>query len=201
MTRHRATSDDAEPLIPNDDAPVPPARRPTWWRVRRVRAIAFVCVGLTVGISLASAFLSWRTAQESAEQATAVEQRLAVLEDDLAERARQRDQERDAATARDAEARAQTDARLCELLGQLPADAPNLDRLRATLGCQQPGLDPAALEQSDPAAGVAQRPPEPSPPPGSPAPAGEAVPDPQPEPSDPDRGPLGNLLCGTLPTC
>lgn len=151
MTRHRPS--DVEPAISDDNAPVAPAHhRPTWWRVGRVRAIAFICVGLAVALSLASALLSWRAAQvsyaqaqASAEQANAVDERLTVLEQDMAERKAQRDAERDQAAARDAEDQTRINATLCELLGQIPGDSTRLDPLRETLACDQIGLAPPAL--------------------------------------------------------
>jgi hypothetical protein len=218
VTRHRPS--DLEPAIPDDDAPVPPASRPTWWRVRRVRAIAFACLGLAVALSLFSSYQSWRTAETSGGQAEAVDQRLSVLEQDLAERKAQRDAERDQAAARAAEDQERINSTLCELLGQLPDDAPRLDLLRDTLGCDQLGVAPSALVDGEKTSSGAAAPPDASfTSPATPSAAGteptrvagsqaagtplppasptqdQPVPTGGPDSPADDRGAVGDLLC------
>lgn len=91
-----AATADSDPLIPDDNAPVPPARtRPTWWVVYRVRTIAFTLVGLAVALSLASTYYSWRTAVEAEREAVRVNERLAELEEYVEGRGQYRDAETD----------------------------------------------------------------------------------------------------------
>lgn len=197
---HRAEEAGAQPAIPDDNAPLPPARRPTRWNVRRGRAIALILVGLALAASLASVYLTYEAAQESAAQAAAVDRRLSVLEDDLAERTRQRDAERDAAAARAAQDREQFRARFCEVLTELSATFPNLNQLRGALGCATAA--PAARRPATPTgppdngmtATGAPRPSAPAPAPARPSPAPAPTPAP---PAEPPDGP--GLICGALP--
>lgn len=206
---HREHPTDAVPATTDDNAPLPPARRGISWTVRRGRSIAFVLVGLAVAVSLVSVYATYQAAQESAAQAAAVDHRLSVLEEDLAERTRQRDQERDANAARDAE----FSAYLCSVLSQLPGASPNLEQLRRALGCQEPGTTtpppgpppapgpPAAAPSSSttapPSSTVGPTPPaahQATPKqPASPPPADPAPPPPPREPAD--RGPVRDLIC------
>ncbi|WP_100499696.1 hypothetical protein [Geodermatophilus chilensis] len=139
MTKHRPDTA-AAPAIPDDNAPLPPARRPTRWTVRTGRTIAFALVGLALAASLLSVYLTYAAAVRADQTAAAVERRLTVLEEDLAERTRQRDAERDAAAERDAETREQLRQLLCEVLADLPAESPGAAEVRARLGCEQPGV-------------------------------------------------------------
>lgn len=204
MTRHRPLDD--RPAIPDDNAPVAPAHAPTWWRVRRVRAIAATAVALAVGFSLASAYLSWSTAVDSSRQSAGVEKRLEVLEKDLQERTEQRNAERDQAAARDAETRQQVHDYICELLAQLPASSPSLQRLRATLACGEAGTTattappassstPSAAAPAAPSAAANRQAPRPSP--AAPTTTTTAPPSSSSAPAGPSPG----LLCTTLRIC
>lgn len=146
MSRHL----DDQPAIPDDRAPVPPARRPTWWTVRTVRAIAFACVGLAVALSLVSTLVSWRSAEAANARAVEVERRLTALEDYVQGRGEYRDRE---AERLEREAQERIRAGLCDLLDQLPV-SPLLDQPRAKYGCG-PGAavaEPAVGPQAPPAA-------------------------------------------------
>lgn len=213
---HRDHPDGVEPAIPDDNAPLPPARRGTRWTVRRGRSIAFVLVGLALGVSLLSVYATYQAARESAARAAAVDERLAVLEEDLADRTRQRDQERDAGAARDAE----FSAYLCSVLSQLPEESQTLEQLRRALGCQQRGTaTPAPAPGSDTSSpagssspGPARPPPadaqqRPAPPsdasasPASPSPTAASPPAPDPPPVDGSAPPLLDLTPLTDPLC
>ncbi|TKJ25207.1 hypothetical protein [Blastococcus sp. CCUG 61487] len=203
------------PAIPDDNAPLPPARRPTRWTVRRGRAIAFVLIGLALAVSLLAVYATYEEAQRSAAESAAVNERLDLLEQERAERTRQRDQERDQSAARDAEVRRY----LCSVLGQMPAGPSDLEELREALACDEPGVPPLPGAEpppgpTAPAPGPLQPPPasggssEPpaaapapsSPPPTTPAPPATASPTPVP-PERTDRGLLGDIVCALPLLC
>lgn len=199
--------DEARPAIPDDNAPLPPAHRPTRWTVRRGRAIAFFLLGLALAASLAALYLTYESAQHSAAQArsssaqaAAVNRRLSVLEADLNERTRQRDAERDAAAAQAQADREQFRARFCEVLGELEVQFPKLDPLRRALNCSTatPAAAPAgaasppARASPGPPSAPSTATPTPSPPPSAAPSSAPAVPSPP-----ANRG----LLCGLLPLC
>lgn len=223
--KHRGSPpDEVAPAIPDDNAPLPTARPGTRWTVRRGRTIALVLIGLALAVSLLAVYATYqeaersaREAQKSTAQAAAVDRRLDVLEQDLAERTRQRDQEREAGEARDAE----FSAYLCSVLGQLPADTPSLNQLRAALGCIEPGMaSPPATTSPAPASSSGREAPDgrptsaagaspPAPRPAPAAPRGDdqppatttsapPVPTAQPEPT---RGPLRDLICSLPLLC
>lgn len=203
---HRAPEPEPRPAISDDNAPLPPARWPTRWTVRRGRAIAFLMLGLALAASLAALYLTYGAAQDSAAQAAAVNQRLTVLEQDLAERTRQRDAERDAAAAQAVRDREQFRGRFCEVLTELAATFPNLEDLRAALHCAQPpATSPPAAAASPPGAPSAATAPTggqqaaPATPsmsaPASPAPPSTSAPTPPSEPPTEQPG----AVCGLLP--
>jgi hypothetical protein len=196
--RHRDTTT-AIHAIPDDNAPVAPAHRPTRWTVRRVRSIAFVLFGLAVAASLASVYLTYQIAQDSAAQSAAVDRRLTVLEDDLADRTRQRDAERDAAAARAEQDRELFRARFCEVLAELSATFPNLDPVEAALHCPPAAAPKTPAGKASPPAPSGRRP----------APAASHAPSPRPAatpttapaaPAPPSAPPTRpGLICGLLP--
>lgn len=159
-----------------------------------LRSLTVAVIGLILVAALLCLY-AVRTegrAIDAEQQAADVEDRLERLEGVLDDRARLRDEERDSAAAQANEDRERFRANLCEVLGELSATAPNLERLRDALGCQQQGAAPAALGD-DPAT----RPPPGRPPPRSdqPAPSGGSTPTAPTEPTAPGRGPIGDLLC------
>jgi hypothetical protein len=192
------------PAIPDDNAPLPPAHAPTRWTVRRGRAISRVLLGLALTAGLLSVYFTYEASQESAAQAAAVDRRLSVLEDDLAERTRQRDAERDAAAARAAQDRELFRVRFCEVLAELSATFPNLDPVERALGCAVPAAAPAsapaaATPASPPAPATSTaRPPSPSPP-ASTSTQAPTSPGPPPSQSSAPPDPPG-LICGLLPS-
>lgn len=199
MNRHRHPNDidDEDPPIPAGDAPGS--------RVRRVRSLAFAAVGLAIALSLLAVYVTWRQAAESGQRAAHVESRLEVLEKDLAQR-------RAEAAQRDADTREQVREYVCELLAQLPASAPSLQRLRTTLSCDQPGLAaalsgaPTSPSPTRPGAGPARSSPTTSGATGPSSPAGR-TPNPPPTrppapgpPGDP-LSPITDPLCTALGIC
>lgn len=119
------------PAIPDDNAPVSPAHRPTWWTVRTVRSIAFMCVGLAVALSLVSTLVSWRSAQAANARAVEVEQRLAALEDFVDGRGKYRDREAERLEGL-------INRVVCDILGEIPVGNERADRLRLRYECPIP---------------------------------------------------------------
>lgn len=181
-----------------------------------VRSLTVAVIGLIV----VAVLLGWYAVKtegraiDAETQAAQVEERLEALEAFVEDRGEQRDDERAAVEAQAAEDRERFRANLCEVLGELSATAPNLERLREALGCRQPGTAPASRDDD---VGPGPAPPDPQPPPGSarqPAPPAPAPAEPTPpptggasrsdqptEPSDPALGPLGELLCSLPLLC
>ncbi len=214
---------DEQPPIPDDSIPVAPAHRPTWWTVRTVRYIAFMCAGLAVALSLVSTLVSWRSAEAANARAVEVERRLAALEEYVAGRGEYRDRETE---------RLQGEIRdgICDLLDQLPP-SPLLDVPRGKYSCgpgASPGLgtpqQPTAATPSPLDAGTsapsparaADDPEVPSPTPAEARPSSPADPLPGLPPSSspsqppappaapeqaPGRGPIGALLCALPLLC
>jgi hypothetical protein len=167
--------------------------------VRRVRSIAYLLFGLAIAASLMSVYLTYRIAQESAAQAASVDKRLSVLEQDLAERTRQRDAERDATSQEQERFR----ANLCVVLGELEV-SPGLDSIRATLHCTQPGVavPPPAPDRTTPRTAPSSTPSSTPSKPAAPAPSSPSPAPPPPASSAPaSPSPAPGLLCGLLPIC
>lgn len=210
--KHTSQPVAAVPAIPDDNAPLPPARWPTRWTVRRGRAIAFVCVGLAVALSLIATYVAWRSAEAADARAVEVEQRLATLEEYVQGRGAYRDAEAERLQQQIIEG-------LCDLLDQLPA-SPLLDVPRQKYGCG-PGTtaspeppSPAVPEDQSGGPGevASETAPSTSSPAVSPPPARAPAPQ-QPAPGAPptatpptprppsDLDPITDPLCAVLGVC